>query len=88
MGYRGTRDRTTSIRVERWSFRHATLVHFAGKDPRAVAGQDLYVSLDLGMLDAEDLYAAARSLVQWAERLERLALAEIDKQAQAPLPGM
>lgn len=85
MGYRGTKDRTTSIRLNNWSTEKTLALHLQGHDPSAIAGQALYVSVDLSHMDHEDMYGFARTILRWATRLEAHALAEIDKAAQRPL---
>lgn len=85
MGYRGTKDRTTTIRLDGWSTEKALALHLQGRDPGAIAGQTLYVAVDLSHMDHEDAYAFARTVLRWATRLEAHALAEIDKEAQRPL---
>lgn len=85
MGYRGTKERTTTIRLEGWSTEKALALHLQGRDPAAIASQSLYVAVDLSHMDEEDMYGFARTVLRWATRLEAHALAEIDKAAQRPL---
>lgn len=85
MGYRGTKERTTTINVDGWSVARDHEVHLQGLDPQRLAGQHLFVALHVDRMEPEDQYAFARAMLRWSTRLEAAAIAEMDKAAQRPL---
>lgn len=74
-----------AITPQEWSTAKQDRLVVRGPRTLALAGSLAMVTLDLSAMPPEERYSLARTWSKWCERVERVALADIEAEAQAPL---